>query len=188
MPSPLGLLTHALRPVLQRVLDLDTRLATSARARFEQHLKQTAPAAPRVRLAGVDAARRALAPERRPLIEHHWATWCDGCVEELPLFVQLDETLGTRADLVTVSWDRFQDAGPADATLTRVGDLLRKVGLTAPTVIIDAEPEALFQALGLNFRQIPQTRVLDADGGVLRAFEGPVSAQDIELIRAIVGA
>jgi thiol-disulfide isomerase/thioredoxin len=181
-------LRRLLDPALSRLRALDAQLARSARDRFEAHLEASTPPPPRVRAARLEATVSALRPERRPLVEHHWATWCDGCVEEMPLIVQLDRALADRADLVSVSWDRFDDAGSLEATLERVGAQVQKAGLTAPTLVVDAAPDAFFSALGLRFRQIPQTRVLDADGGLLRSYEGALTPADVDAIRALVGA
>ena len=48
----------------------------------------------------------------RLLLVNHWATWCEGCVEELPLLVDLYKKWSEHVDFVGVSWEAFQgDSG-----------------------------------------------------------------------------
>ena len=49
----------------------------------------------------------------RPLLVNHWATWCDGCVEELPELVELHSQIADKVDFLGVSWDGFQGGGEA---------------------------------------------------------------------------
>ena len=52
---------------------------------------------------------QALLGEGRGLrVVNHWATWCDPCVEELPLLADLHARLGERAAFLGVSWDLFE--------------------------------------------------------------------------------
>ena len=45
-------------------------------------------------------------------------------------------------------------------------------GIGYPSALIDAPPEDFFAALGMDFRQIPQTWVVDAGGEVVHRIEG----------------
>ncbi|MCB9664263.1 MAG: TlpA family protein disulfide reductase [Alphaproteobacteria bacterium] len=142
----------------------------------------------RVVVASLDAARRALHPDGRPLVEHHWASWCEPCLDELDVIERLAERLGTRADVVGVSWDRLDSADEApETTRARVADLALRHGLSWPTLVLDTDAEALFAALSVPVRTVPFTRVLDADGGVLRTVQGPLSAADVDDITQLVG-
>lgn len=177
-----------LRTVAWRTLrDLDARYAASGRASFERGVRGGAARGPAVVARDPAQVMEATAPRGRPMVVHHWATWCAGCLEELPLVSALAARLSGVADVVTVSWDRFQDDGPLEDTLTRVrATLAATPGL--PVVVATSGPEALFEALHLSFHQIPQSRVLDADGGVLRSFEGPLTPADLDAICAVLGA
>lgn len=175
---PRGLLGR----IHQRLRQLDRTLADSALKRFEAaHGTEATPRAA-VRSADLDALVRVLTPERRPLIEHHWATWCDGCVEELPLLAELFEAVGARVDVVLVSWDRFQDDRPMADTLATVTEVLEARGLAVPTRVYDGTPDALFAGLDLPIHQVPQTRVLDADGGILRTVPGPLDRKSLDAL------
>jgi thiol-disulfide isomerase/thioredoxin len=181
-PRPSGLLGT----LMARVKSLDARLARATLARFEQHVADNRPPTPRVRAADEAMLRRALRPERRPLVEHHWATWCTSCVEELPRVAELVERVSDNADVVAVSWDMFQGHESIDDAIAEVEQMASRHGFLVPTLVADVEPETLFSALGLSFHQIPQTRILDADGGVFRVFEGPLSDEDIDTIDSLV--
>ncbi len=141
---------------------------------------------PGTRAVDLEALKAALAPRSRPLLVHHWATWCDPCEEELPLVEQLAQELDGRLELVGVSWDRFQDFGRLQDTVDAVRGFSDAKGLSWPSLVVDADPEALFEALELDFRKVPQTRVIGPDGGLLLRVDGVLSAQDLDNIRGLV--
>ncbi len=144
-------------------------------------------------IAAVDLAGllRALVPHNRPVIEHHWATWCESCLEELPRIQRITDAVAGQADMISVSWERFDDDRAAPLLVAHVEGFQRAHALRLHTLIYTGDPEALFSALSLPVHTIPQTRVLDASGGVLRAFEGPLDDEDeravIALIRSLSG-
>lgn len=174
-------------PRLRRALrDLDQRIARDALEEFEAHhgLQLTPKRASPGDLAQV---RRALTPEGRPLVEHHWATWCAPCVEEAPRIEALHQALGDRVDVVGVSWDRFSDDGAGmDATLGQVDAFHDDHGLTWPSIVVDATPDAFFDAIDPPARTVPCTRVLDVDGAVLTSFDGPLDDADVERLVALL--
>jgi thiol-disulfide isomerase/thioredoxin len=140
-----------------------------------------------VRLADLAAIRAALVPRGRPLLVNHWATWCEGCVEELPALVALAARTRDRADFVGIGWELFsgwREPGPA---LAAVAEYAADEGLTWPTLVFDGEPEDLFAGLGLAVPHIPQTFLLAADGGTLLHFAGALGSAEIAACERAVG-
>ena len=188
MPAPASMLSRLVRPIVSRFRAIDAAVAATTLERFEDRVLADQPPASRVRLADVSMLSRTLRPERRPLIEHHWATWCDACVTELPTIARLGRLIEDHADVLTVSWDRFEGEDTAEEVEQRVARMATQHQLVMPTVIADCEPDALFDTLGLRTRQIPQTRVIDADGGILRTFDRALEEADLEAIMRLLGA
>jgi len=139
-------------------------------------------------IAAVDLAGllRALVPHRRPIIEHHWATWCESCLAELPRIQRLADATAGQADLISVSWESFDDDRAAPLLVAHVEGFQRAHALRLRTLVYTGSPEALFSALSLPVHTIPQTRVLDPSGGVLRAFEGPLEEDDERAVLALI--
>jgi thiol-disulfide isomerase/thioredoxin len=137
----------------------------------------------------MDQLKATLASQQRPVVVHHWATWCDACVEELPGVDALVERLGDAAQVLGVSWELFEPFGQEEFEV--VGGLAKYAmdqGLTMPTLVYRGEPESLFAGLALDFEQIPQTRVFDALGNELCAFKGPMTGEDLAAVVELVAA
>lgn len=130
--------------------------------------------------------QQAMTPSGRPVVVHHWATWCDPCEEELPLVQELYEAVGDRVDVVGVSWDRFQDGGALDRTLKRVREFKQRHLLTWSSLVATDDPDGFFEELGLDFEQIPQTLVFSAEGELLEHIRGAMDAEAAERVRALV--
>lgn len=131
-----------------------------------------APLPPLLDLPALQAACRA---SGRPLILHHWATWCEPCEEELPLVQELYEAVQGHADFLAISWDLLDARGTPEAVVTEVRAFLDARGCTFPACVFEGSAEALFSGLSLSFQRIPQTLVVQEGGGVLCHIEGPLS-------------
>lgn len=126
-------------------------------------------------------------PSGRPLIVHHWATWCEPCDEELPLVEALYQDVRERADLVGVSWDRFQDGGAVEKTVARVTGHKESMGLSWPSLLVTDDPDDFFDELGLDFQQIPQTLVFDTDGALIEHVRGALDDAALARLRILFG-
>lgn len=143
---------------------------------------------PRCYPADLDTIRRLSAPSGKPRIVNHWATWCPPCVDELPRLVELAERLGVVVDFVGVSWDRFENPGPAEQVAREVADFAGEHGIPYESAVFTGTPDELFEGLALTFRFIPQTFVLAADGSLLRHIQGEITLREIQEVLAVVGA
>ena len=118
-------------------------------------------------------------------VVNHWATWCDPCVEELPLLAELAGRLPGRAGEVGVSWDLFEGGRP-DRVVERVTAFSRAHGLSYPSALVSDAPEEFFDALKIGFRQIPQTWVVRPGGEVVYRVEGILTEETVEKIMEVV--
>ena len=140
----------------------------------------------RCRIVSLEGVLTAVRPQGRPLILHHWATWCEPCEEELPRIEGLGRAVSERADLLGISWDLFEDGGPEEEVAKKVETFAAQLGLSWDNVLVSAPPEQLFEALGLDHQKIPQTVVLGADGQVLHHARGPMDEAQISRVYALL--
>jgi len=112
-------------------------------------------------------------PTGRPRLINHWATWCDGCLEELPALVRLHERFGSQVDFVGIGWERFSSHNPDRAEQT-MRDTAAEYGVLWPTCVFDGDADTLIRALELAESVIPQTFLVDAAGRTLACWVGPI--------------
>ncbi len=124
-----------------------------------------------------------LGPADRVRIVNHWATWCDPCVEELPLLVSLHARLGDAVELVGVSWDLFE-GGQTLPTAMKVAAFSEEHGLTWGSALVTTPPESFFAALDIDWKRIPQTWIIEPDGAIRRRIEGVLDAEIVEALVA----
>ena len=114
------------------------------------------------------------APQMR--IVNHWATWCDPCIEELPVLVDLHRRLHGQIELIGVSWDLFE-GGEIAETSEKVAAFAEQQGLTWGSALVTTPPESFFAALDIDWKRIPQTWILDTNGKIIRRIEGVLDAE-----------
>ncbi len=128
-------------------------------------------------------ALRGLLGQAAPRIVNHWATWCDPCIEELPLLEALHVRTGA---VLGVSWDRFEDAASAAAVAQKVAAFSAGQGITYPSILVTDPPERFFAALDVTWERIPQTWLLDRSGAVVHRVEGVLAQETIDdLVRRL---
>lgn len=191
------------QPLVVRLRQADRALAARLLVEFESRrasvtdappaTSDVAPVAtepsPRVgRAVAVDLAalQHLLAGSTGLTIEHHWATWCESCTEELPGLVAAVHRLGASARPIYLSWDRLDDPRPLGETLSSLEQFLHAHRLDIDVLVYTGDLDALVAGRRLAVPQIPQTRLLDVDGGVLRAWIGPMEAGDVAALGALV--
>lgn len=136
-----------------------------------------------VDLAGL---RRALAPNGKPLVVNHWASWCDPCVDELPRLVRAAAGVADIGEFMGLSWDLFDHPGDPTVVAAKVAAFADNAGVGYPSVLFVGEPNELFEALGLDSQLIPQTVVYAPDGSVAWKKNGVIEHDDVfPLIAAV---
>lgn len=141
-----------------------------------------------VTLANLEALELALIPDDRPLLVNHWATWCEGCVVELPLLVELHGRWNGQVNFLGVSWDRFMPDGTPFQALRRVDELCISQGVGWPNLVFTGEPDELFERLSLPTRTIPQTSLLLLGGTVAWSHALPLEPEDVHALETVLRA
>jgi hypothetical protein len=118
-----------------------------------------------------------------PLVIHHWATWCESCLEEMPVIRRL---IGrTSVPVLGLSWDAFEGQ-PASECTAAVMDAMREYQLNNENWVLDVDPEGFFEEMGMEFRQVPQTWVINGAGEIVHRNDGIVSPAALdELLHAV---
>ncbi|HMV67954.1 MAG TPA: hypothetical protein PKA64_13995 [Myxococcota bacterium] len=165
----------------------DRAAARSTQEAFEARTGRVLMPVGGVRSLDVDGVRDLVRSGRLPVVEHHWATWCSACMDDLPRVEELHAGLAGRARVIGVCWERFADARAAGEVRAHVERFVHAHGLTFPNAVVDGAPEALIAALALPADTIPLTRVIDPDGGVLRVFHGPLDEADTRHVMELLG-
>jgi peroxiredoxin len=113
--------------------------------------------------------------EGRIAVFDFWATWCAGCVEELPEYQEMYE-----------SWDHdkvgYLGMSLDDSVSTVEAFLEGHPELTLPMAVIDEETTDAYLAK----RTLPSSRVLDADGVIRYEFTGPAADRVKRAVEALL--
>jgi len=134
---------------------------------------------PQARSASLAEVREALKPRGKPLVVNHWATWCQPCVEELPMFARMARNFAGKADFLGISWDLFAENPGKTAAESSVRALSEKAGIPYDSLLSEGDAEALGEMLGLKSLVIPQTWIYSREGKVIRTFEGIETEEDL---------
>jgi cytochrome c biogenesis protein CcmG/thiol:disulfide interchange protein DsbE len=137
-------------------------------------------------LADLWAVRFAVDPQGKPLVVNHWATWCDGCLEEVPALVALYKKWSDRVPFVGIGWELLNGADPG-AGLELVAAAHRDHGMPWRTLVYTGAADDMFVALELPSTQIPQTFVLDGDGVPKFWHLGALDERDVAELERVLG-
>lgn len=99
---------------------------------------------------------------QKPVVVLFWATWCQPCMQELPLYQQLFQRYNGRLQVVAISMD-----GPD--TVSEAGSTARRLGLTFP-VLTDLETQVT--AVYNPRRAAPFSVWIDRTGTIVWEREG----------------
>jgi peroxiredoxin len=112
------------------------------------------------------------------LLINFWATWCPPCLEEMPGFIELQETYASRG---------FQVLGIAIDELQAVKSFRDTLGVNYPILIGDSDAIALSSNLGNHFGALPYSLLVDRDGRIryIRPGALPKAALDAELSKLL---
>lgn len=109
------------------------------------------------------------------LVINFWATWCEPCREEIPIFVKMQEKYRAKGlQFVGISIDQ------ADKT----SEFARKFSINYPNLIGTMDTVEVSRQAGNKRRVLPYTIVLDRRGEVIATEFGGLTEAKLELILA----
>lgn len=109
--------------------------------------------------------------ENKTIVLNFWATWCEPCREEMPVFSEL-ATQYASANIAFV--------GLAIDEASEVNAFSQSTPVSYPLLIAENEGMALAEQFGNDKGVLPYTVVIGADGAVKKTFFGRVSKAMIQ--------
>src|SRR5947209_17112369 len=114
--------------------------------------------------------------DKRPLLINFWATWCDGCREEFPDLVKIDNDYRARGlNFVAITLDEVEDIQ------TKVQPFLKGMKATMPVVLLnEKDPEAAIHFVDPNWGgDMPATFLYDKDGQLVFRHFGKIKPDEL---------
>jgi thiol-disulfide isomerase/thioredoxin len=113
--------------------------------------------------------------DTRPLLINFWATWCDGCREEFPDLVKIDNDYRGKLNFVSISLDEVTEIN------TAVPEFLKKMKAQMPVVLLNVkDPEPAIHAVDATWDgALPATYLYDKDGQVVFKYFGAIKPAEL---------
>ena len=127
-------------------------------------------------VAGLKKLLQRDAKDSGPLLVNFWATWCDGCREEFPDLIKIDNDYRAKGlTFVAVSLDEAEDIP------TKVTPFLKEMKATMPVVVLKrTNDEEAIHAVDPTWQgDMPATYLYDKDGKVLFKYFGRIKPDDL---------
>lgn len=127
-----------------------------------------------VALADLDRVLKSFAG--RTTLIHHFATWCDPCVEEMPELARILQSLSPREfHAIAISWELFMSpVEPAEAERA-CADFLEEMNAPFDALFVyTGDPNDLFRAMRVSTGTVPFTEVRDERGVRIAEFPRPI--------------
>ncbi len=107
------------------------------------------------------------------LVINFWASWCGPCLDELPIFVKMQEKYSARG---------LQVIGIAADSPANVGNFAKKLNVNYPVLPDEARAIEFSKRAGNRLGLLPYTIIIAPDGDILHTRLGVVSETEIERI------
>lgn len=114
--------------------------------------------------------------DARPLLVNFWATWCDGCREEFPDLVKIDNDYRAKGlNFVSVTLDDITDIN------TAVPKFLKEMKAQMLVVLLNVkDPEPAIHAVDEKWDgALPATYLFDKDGKVVFKYFGAIKPAEL---------
>ena len=107
------------------------------------------------------------------LVVNFWATWCAPCLEEIPMFIKLQEKYRAKGlQFVGISIDQ------TDKTI----DFARKFEINYPSLIGTFDTVEISRQAGNHRRVLPYTIILDRKGQIVATELGGLTQEKLEAL------
>jgi thiol-disulfide isomerase/thioredoxin len=133
---------------------------------------------PEIRVIDLDGLKKILQrdpKDTRPLLVNFWATWCDGCREEFPDLVKIDNDYRTKGlNFLSVTLDELADK-------SRAADFLKEMKATMPVVLLNVnDPDPAIHAIDDKWGgELPATFLYDREGKVVFRHFGKIKPDEL---------
>ena len=133
---------------------------------------------PEIRVIDLEGLKKILLrdpKDPRPLLVNFWATWCDGCREEFPDLVKIDNDYRAKGlDFLSVTLDEVSDK-------TRAMDFLKEMKATMPVVLLNVnDPEPAIHAVDEKWDgALPATFLYDREGKIVFKYFGKIKPAEL---------
>jgi thiol-disulfide isomerase/thioredoxin len=102
-----------------------------------------------------------------------WATWCPPCKEEIPHFIDLQQSYGAQG---------LQFIGIAIDELNAVRSFADSMGINYPTLVAESDGVGLAQRYGNGAGVLPYTVIINRDGEISHTVMGLLSKERAETL------
>ena len=133
---------------------------------------------PEIREIDLDGLKKLLLrdpKDSRPLLVNFWATWCDGCREEFPDLVKIDNDYRAKGlNFLSVTLDEVADK-------TKAVDFLKEMKATMPAVLLNVnDPEPAIHAVDEKWDgALPATFLYDREGKIVFKHFGKIKPAEL---------
>jgi thiol-disulfide isomerase/thioredoxin len=126
-------------------------------------------------LEGLQKILQRYPKDTRPLLINFWATWCDGCREEFPDLVKIDNDYRGKVNFVSVTLDEITEIN------TAVPEFLKKMKAQMTVVLLNVkDPEPAIHAVDATWDgALPATYLYDKDGKVVFKYFGAIKPAEL---------
>jgi len=113
--------------------------------------------------------------DTRPLLINFWATWCDGCREEFPDLVKINNDYRDKVNFISISLDDVAEIK------TTVPEFLAKMKAQMPVVLLNVkDPEPAIHAVDATWDgAMPATYLYDKNGKVVFKYFGAIKPAEL---------
>jgi thiol-disulfide isomerase/thioredoxin len=128
------------------------------------------------RLPDLDGRSQAIGQWRgKVMVINFWATWCPPCLEEIPEFVRLQDSLGDRG---------LQFVGIAIDDVDKVRDFASRFQVNYPMLVGEFGAVELARVAGNKLGGLPFTVIVDRNGRLVRTELGGLNQEKLSAIVA----
>ena len=109
------------------------------------------------------------------MLINFWATWCDGCREEFPDLVKIDNDYRDKINFVSVTLDEVTEIK------TAVPEFLKSMKAKMSVVLLNVkDPEPAIHAVDATWDgALPATYLYDKDGKVVFKYFGAIKPAEL---------
>lgn len=124
---------------------------------------------PEFSLSDLDGQERSVSEwDGKLLVINFWATWCPPCLEEIPVFIQLQNEFAEQG---------LQFLGIALQTAEEVRPFYAEQGMNYPTLVGQEKVIRIAEKFGNDLGALPYTVLITPTGKVDYVKRGPLSAE-----------